>query len=304
MTRPSRSTPAQIFISPDEPRLRAGWRILIQGLLLFFLLTLATIFVVLGATLLGVDPTDLRPLSLVDMVPTTAAMTLAVWIARRVLDRRSLASLGLRLDRRAPADVVVGFLIAGAVMGAIYVLEAAFGWLRSDGWAWQVVPSGELALGLLGGLVGFAAVGFYEELLYRGYQLQNIRDGMNTAWGVLLSSLIFAVSHLGNPNVTWYTTLLGLIIAGYFLAYGWLRTRQLWLSVGLHIGWNFFEGNVFGFPVSGIDVTGLIRQTPTGPVLITGGPFGPEAGLILLPGLALGAALIWLYTRRRLSTQA
>jgi hypothetical protein len=224
-----------------------------------------------------------------------------VWIARRLLDRRSFVSLGFRLDRSAPLDVLAGFLIAGVMMAAIYVVEAVAGWLRFDGWAWQAIPVGKVALGLLGGLLGFTAVGFYEELHFRGYLLQNMRDGMGMRWGLFLSSVIFGISHLSNPNVTWYSTLLGLIAAGYFLAYGWVRTRQLWLSIGVHIGWNSFEGHVFGFPVSGIDVVGLIRQTPTGPVAITGGPFGPEAGLIILPAMAVGIGLIWLYTRGRLA---
>jgi membrane protease YdiL (CAAX protease family) len=152
---------------------------------------------------------------------------------------------------------------------------------------------------VLSGLLGFAVVGYQEELLSRGYHLQNIRDGMGLGWGLFLSSAIFALMHLGNPNVTWYTTLPGLLAAGYFLAFGWLRTRQLWLPIGLHIGWNFFEGTVFGFPVSGIDLLGLIRQTPTGPLSFTGGPFGPEAGLVLVPAMAVGVALVWLYTRGR-----
>lgn len=301
MTQPTRSLLAQAFTSPDEPRLRAGWRLASQAVLLFLFLTATTLAMLIAAGVLGYDLARLQPLSLVELIPTTIAMTLSVWVARRAFDRRSFGSLGLRLDRRSPADLLAGFVIAGVIMGAVYALEVAAGWLRFDGWAWEVMPPGQLALGWLGGLLGFAAVGFYEELLYRGYQLQNIRDGMNTGWGVFLSSMIFALSHLGNPNVTWYTTLLGLMVSGYFLAYGWVRTHQLWLPIGLHIGWNFFEGNIFGFPVSGIDLAGIIRQTPTGPAPVTGGPFGPEAGLILLPALALGAVLIWLYTRERLS---
>jgi hypothetical protein len=70
--------------------------------------------------------------------------------------------------------------------------------------------------------------------------------------------------------------------------------------MGLHTGWNFFEGTVFGFPVSGIgDFPRLLHPAISGPALITGGPFGPEAGLVLLPALGLGAGLVYLYTRQR-----
>ena len=102
-----------------------------------------------------------------------------------------------------------------------------------------------------------------------------------------------------NPNVSW-TAVLGLVLAGLFLAFGYLRTRQLWLPIGLHIGWNFFEGTIFGFQVSGLsEMPSLIRQTVQGPELVTGGLFGPEAGLVVLPAMALGVLLIFGYTRRR-----
>jgi CRISPR/Cas system-associated protein Csm6 len=71
------------------------------------------------------------------------------------------------------------------------------------------------------------------------------------------------------------------------------------LSIGLHIGWNFFEGTVFGFQVSGSTFFRLIIQSVKGPELITGGDFGPEAGLIVLPAMLLGAGLIYAYTHNR-----
>lgn len=299
MGQPRRSVLAQIFVSPEERRLRAGWRLVLHSLILLFLLTLVSIPVLIATVVLGLDLNVLQPLSLVNLIPTAIAMTLAAWIARRLLDRRSFVSLGFHFDRRALVDVCVGFLIPGVMMGVIFVVEGAAGWLRFDGWAWETAPAGKVALGLVTGLLAFTLVGYQEELLSRGYHLQNIRDGMGLGWGLFLSSVIFALMHLGNPNVTWYSTLLGLVAAGYFLAYGWVRTRQLWLPIGIHIGWNFFEGSIFGFPVSGIDLVGLIRQTPTGPIALTGGPFGPEAGLIILPAMAIGIGLIWLYTLRR-----
>jgi CAAX protease family protein len=297
-----RSFLAQIFLSPDEPRLRAGWRLLGQSILLLVILGVVSLGVVIVAGILGYHAANPQPLSPIDLIPSAIGMTLSVWFARRFLDRRSFVSLGFHLDRHALSDLLAGFLVTGVVMGVVYALEAGAGWLRFDGWAWESYPAGHVALGLAGGLLGFIVVGYQEELLSRGYHLQNIRDGMGLPWALFLSSIIFALMHLDNPNSTWYSTLLGLIAAGYFLACGWVRTRQLWLPIGIHIGWNFFEGSIFGFPVSGLDVVALIHQTPTGPAAITGGPFGPEAGLIILPAMALGVALVWLYTRGRLAS--
>ena len=142
----------------------------------------------------------------------------------------------------------------------------------------------------------FVVIGFQEELLFRGYILQTIQSGSNKYWAMLGSSLIFAGMHALNPGFSWMG-FLGIFCAGLLLAFAYLCTGKLWLSIGLHIGWNFFEGVVFGFPTSGVVINALLRIHVTGPLLWTGGAFGPEAGLIILPALAIGAGMVWVYTR-------
>jgi ethanolamine transporter EutH len=115
---------------------------------------------------------------------------------------------------------------------------------------------------------------------------------------VFLSSAVFGILHWSNPNAAW-NSVVGIFLAGIFLAFAYTRTRKLWLPIGLHIGWNFFEGVVFGFPVSGLDIFQLVHHTVTGPELWTGGAFGPEAGLIIFPALLLGSLLVIFYTRSR-----
>ena len=185
------------------------------------------------------------------------------------------------------------------MMGLIYVVESALGWLRFEGMAWQSQDAAFVLGNTLLWLAIFVMVGWQEELLSRGYWLRNLIDGLNVPLAALLSSLGFSLLHLNNPNISW-TAVVGLVAAGLWFAFVALVTKQLWVPIGAHIGWNFFEATVFGFPVSGMDTFGVIRQTPTGPVVWTGGAFGPEAGLIVLPTLALGAlAVWWAYGRRR-----
>jgi hypothetical protein len=226
------------------------------------------------------------------------AITISVVLARRTLDRRSFTSLGIKWTGLGRRDMLVGIGLSGLIMGIVYLIEWAAGWLRFEGFAWQIHSWGWVLGGLLGSAMVFILVGWYEELYFRGYLLQNLGDGLNMAWGVSLSSATFALAHALNPNLTW-EALLGLFISGLFLAYGYLRTRQLWLPIGLHIGWNFFEGSVFGFPVSGVAYFRLIEHSSIGPRLATGGEFGPEAGLIILPAMLIGAVLIFAYTRHR-----
>lgn len=286
-----------IFISPSEPRLRAGWRLMLQSLMLLALLLL---FSLPFEILFYFRPLDNPYLQqLFSGLSALVAITLSIYLARRWLDRRTFPSLGLRLDRQAGGDFTIGLLGAGLILGLVFFLELAFGWLQIEGFTWQTAQPFQTGLELLVMFLVFVAVGWQEELLSRGYWLQNLTVGLNIFWGVLISSLMFAVSHLANPDFSWLA-LGGLLLAGAFLAYAYLRTGQLWLSIGLHVGWNFFEGPIFGFPVSGLnDFPAVILHNGSGPELITGGNFGPEAGLILIPGLAVGFLFVWWFTRQR-----
>jgi membrane protease YdiL (CAAX protease family) len=290
-----RTTLQNILFSPDEHRLRAGWRLLIQTLLFGLIL----IIVILPVVLLGFFNSNLLNAPIVSYTVSLIAITGSVLIARVWLDRRSITSLGLKLNSRALIDVLVGILIAALMMGAIYLFMLAVGWLTFESFAWENDPVSIVLIEMLIIFITFVFVGWNEELLSRGYHLQNLESGLNTFWGVLISSAIFAILHVINPGANLVSTL-GVLLAGVFLAYAYLRTRQLWLPIGLHIGWNFFEGAVFGFPVSGLPAYQLLRGTVEGPPIWTGGAFGPEGGLILLPALALGALLIYAYSRGRL----
>lgn len=281
-----------ILKSPVEPRLRSGWRMLAQLLLMFLIMLFASI----PAFAVMVFWPKFADLSLI--LGNGVPVVLSVYIARRVFDRRSMRSLGLDFNQQAWRELLIGIGIAALQTGLVFALEAAFGWLKVVGYAWQQ----QTLLGVLGEfllwLFIFIAVGFYEELLSRGYQLQNLEEGLNTFWAVLLSSMVFGAAHFLNPNASWFSAA-GITLSGIFLAYAYLRTRQLWLPIGLHIGWNLFLGPVLGFPVSGLQNSRLIKVLVEGPVLFTGGDFGPEAGLVLLPALGLGACLVWLVTRER-----
>jgi len=281
-----------VFLSPDEPRLRAGWRLLLHTI---FLGLSSSTLILVYLFLPGLIEQGFSDISLVTLILEFGSILTATWVARRYFDRRSFRSLGFRVTKQAWKDLGVGFLLPGLLMGLIFVVELLLGWIVLDGWVWQVASPGDSLIGIVSGLAAFILVGFSEEILSRGYHLQNLKDGLNLRWALLISSGIFALLHMANPHTSWFSAL-GILLAGYFMAYGWIRTGQLWLSIGLHIGWNFFEGNIFGFPVSGLMTTRLIHHHSTGPEWITGGAFGPEAGLIIIPAMALGVFIIRRYT--------
>lgn len=288
-----RSVLARIFISANEPRLRLIWRLLLLSLITSILIIPPTLLALI-ATLFIPFPPNLTML-ITAIIPSGMATMAAIVINRLVFDQRMVSSLGLRWQPETTKDLLAGFGIAGLMMALVLLTEFAFGWLKFEGLSPLSMKS---AISLLMWVLGILVVGFYEEMLFRGYLYQNFNEHLNTPATVFLTSFLFSIGHLLNPNAS-IASIVGIFIAGIYLAYGYLRTRQLWLSIGLHIGWNFFLGPVFGFPVSGLHTFTFIQQSVSGPPLITGGDFGPEAGWVLLPGLVVGTLLIHMYSRDR-----
>lgn len=297
-----------IFLSPGEPRLRSGWRIAVHTI--FFNILVACLAIPYAISILVVDLSDSE--LWISQFISFFSITLSVFLARRFIDRRTVSSLGIQPSSRLLPDLFAGFSIAGLMQALVFGLEIGFGWLEVESFAWshtadlQILDNLPLSMETKTGLyiagavaiwlLYFTIVGWSEELLFRGYRLQNISDGLNPWWALFLSSLWFGAAHWLNPGASW-KSMVGILLAGIFMASGYLRTQQLWLPIGLHIGWNFFEGTVFGFPVSGLNLFSLIHPVITGPEAWTGGTFGPEAGLVLLPALLLGSLLIFSYTR-------
>ncbi len=286
------------FVNEEQQRLRAGWRILVF-LLVFFAVSRAitpVVFAVLGHP-------DHQTLEwwLVRAVIVVAGVTLAAWIARRWIDRRSLVGLGLRWDRTALVDIGVGIGISLLMAATVVGVLAIPGYVRIEAAAWD----GGLGSHLLRLVLWFVAIGaavaWSEELALRGYVLQNLEQGIGLVWAVVLSCALYGLLHMANPNAT---VLSGALIAalGYLRVLGWLRTGQLWLSMGMHAGWNFAQGPLLGLAVSGMGTEGALRTVVSGPAWVTGGDFGPEAGLAVIPALIAGLTCMHLWTRDRTET--
>ena len=286
-----RTIPSFIFLTNDKSRLRAGWRILIAVILtgLFF-----NIVDWIRSALSMSGPTTAIVGSLIDF----AVVTSAIYLARRFADKRSFTSLGFLINKQAGFDLLVGIAIPFILFLVIYAVEYSMGWLKLDSFAWETETPSMVISQTFRYFVRFIFVAWNEELVYRGYIMQSLASGLNLTWGILISSIYFGIEHLSNPNSNGMAVA-GIFLAGLFLAYGYMRTGQLWLSIGLHLGWNFFESAVFGFPVSGYDSPGLFHISVSGPEFWTGGAFGPEAGFISLPINLFGVILIYLYTRYR-----
>jgi len=238
-------------------------------------------------------------------VATLFAITITLLIVGRFIDRRRFSDYGLWMLRGTWwRDFGFGLLLGFVLMAGIFLIEWALGWLTVTGTF--VATSGAFASAIVFPIILYICVGFYEEMLSRSYHLLNLAEGLNfprigklnavvIAW--ILSSAVFGVLHAANPNASPISTF-NITIAGLFLGLGYVLTRSLAIPIGLHISWNFTQGNVFGFPVSGSYAGAtFVGIEQGGPELLTGGAFGPEAGVIGLMTILLGMALTVGYLR-------
>ncbi|WP_299331024.1 CPBP family intramembrane glutamic endopeptidase [Haloplanus sp.] len=231
-------------------------------------------------------------------------VTVAILIAGRYIDRRRLRDFGLRLDRGWWIDCGFGLALGAALLTVVFAAGVGAGWVRVTGTA---RPGAGVVVRFLGLVATFVIVGVYEELLLRGYLLTNAAEGLvgwigdrgAAAGAVTVSSLVFGLAHANNPNATLVSTV-AIVLAGGMLAAGYVLTGELAVPIGLHTTWNLFQGGVYGFPVSGlgVDVT-LIAVEITGPRRVTGGAFGPEAGLLGVGAMLLGTGAIVAWVRWR-----
>ena len=229
-----------------------------------------------------------------------ATVVLSAWALRKVtgLDAREVM-FPLKPDWHR--DLLFGLGLAAGAMGVIFAIEIAAGWLTIEGWRWQTQSTAAWAqtvwLALLANLL--AAVG--EEAMFRGYLLVGLKRAWGTGVALALMAVLFGLPHLlvaGAAETHWLLFTLMLTLPGVMLGWAYLRSGNLWLPIGLHFAWNFFQGDVLnltGEP-SGTTLFGLITQQH-GPAWFVGTSYGIEVGVAGLLGLLIVVAGVWLGTK-------
>jgi membrane protease YdiL (CAAX protease family) len=225
------------------------------------------------------------------LAPLPALFVLLVtWICMRVR-RQPLAAVGLALGTRWMRHALFGTVFGGITMAVVAACIAAAGGVR-----FHLDPAhGLTALAI--GAWSFAGVALFEELLFRGFVFQRLVDGAGPLIAQVSMAILFAVAHWDNPGMegatqAWATldTALGAILLG--LAF--LRTGSLALPIGIHFGWNWMQGSVLGFDVSGIGQAGwLSPELLDKPQWLSGGTFGPEASVFAVLVDIVSIALLW-----------
>jgi len=259
---------------------------------------LVLLFVILAAVdvacqLLGARLVHAAPARLGDATRLLAALmlSLAMIAAYRalivVLEQRTAQELSRAGAARQLAAGVLGGM---ALFALLYLILWAAGAIT-----WGSL-SGSAGLGRALAVAIASAVG--EEIVFRGVLFRRLEGALGTGIALIVSAAIFGLVHAGNAGASWISTLAIALEAGVLLGIAYAATRSLWLPIGVHFGWNFTEGGIFGAAVSGAHYQGLIGASLSGPAWLTGGTFGPEASLpALIVSLCASAALGWYVVR-------
>lgn len=200
-----------------------------------------------------------------------------LWI--RLAEKRKFYTVGLYKDHAVGqyfSGFAIGALVFSFIMLILFVSEQA-----------QFVPANgsyfykENLIGVIIVILGWAVQSGTEEIVTRGWLMNVITARYNMPFGLIVSSGIFAVIHLFNPNVS-LIAIINIILFGLFAGVVAIKTENVWSACGMHTAWNWVQGNIYGTAVSGTSLVGdgIFKTELIGSDLITGGKFGPEAGLV------------------------
>ncbi len=279
-----------------DGRLHPAWRAFLLLPLYFLTVGLVGATYSLFFLIIGRAP-DLRPGSaffIVTGLISTAVLIGLVFIMRRFLDGKSFRSLGFEVGKRLGVDIGFGLLLGALLMVVVFGFHVLAGWARTG--ELSPLPQALWILSLT--FLTLLPAAFNEELLFRGYFLQNLEEAFGTGWAVAISSLVFSLLHLFNPHFS-VLSFVNIALAGVFFAIAYLLTRNLWLPTALHFSWNYFQGPILGFPVSGIDFPSILAlEIKAGSHFLSGGAFGPEGGITGTIAILLGIAILFIWAKR------
>ncbi len=278
-------------------RLRSGWRLIFYFLaffLFYFLLVGATriLYAIFNATGLRLPFASFVE----EIVFRTVFLISALaggYLSARVLEELPWRSLGLTLHRAWFRDFLFGTLVGTLSLSLAVAIAMLCGGLRLTLSGTDIAFSVVKSVG--GSGVLFVVAALAEEAAFRGYPLQTLSRAKLIWLGVLLTSVPFGLVHLNNPNVVPGVTFANTALAGVWLAIAYLKTRSLWLPLGVHWSWNWALGSLFGLPVSGINLVShpLFKGTDLGPAWLTGGNYGIEGGVACTIALIVSSLFLW-----------
>lgn len=207
-------------------------------------------------------------------------LPLIIW---KFIEKKEFKQMGLENIKFHTRDLTAGLLLGAISMIIVFAGIISIG----DGKMAYSLINPKFSVGLISNLILFILVGFAEEIFGRAYIMSTLKQTKNIYITVIVSSIIFSLLHSGNPNVS-LIAYLNIFLVGVLFAYMYIKSGNIWMSIGYHITWNYFQGNIFGFQVSGLESQGIYQTNILSQNILNGGDFGPEGGLIVTVVIILG----------------
>lgn len=264
--------------------LRSGWKIVLTIILMFALMNVLSILIgiilgIIATNGILMEVSDIESSSLyfsVSIILQNIALILSSIIMWKSLDKKEAKLMGIINIKEGYKELGIGLFLGGMTITIVGIVLLLLGEVRLVNSLSKPNISYELVIGL----IAFIAVGFGEEIFGRAYCMSVLKQTRNKYIVLGISAVVFAAMHLGNNGIN-FLALINLFLVGILFGYMFMKSGNVWMPIGFHITWNYFQGYILGFQVSGNEVNGIYQLENSVNSYINGGTFGPEGGIIV-----------------------
>ncbi|NJK96410.1 MAG: CPBP family intramembrane metalloprotease [Bacteroidales bacterium] len=279
--------------SPEnKPTSSDGWQRVIAIIPVFIIVV--GLFQIAGASLIGLDSDfylkEKTPLQ--DMILglfMLAGSFATVFTFKLLVDKESIISLGF-YPTACYKEIIAGILIGTVMISLGFFILLQF---KEIYWSNTIIE----LLNLIFSFLLFISVAISEELIFRGYILSNLMRSIKPGFALIITSLLFSIIHFPGGNFSWIS-FSNIFLAGILLGLPYIYTQSLWFPIAMHFSWNFFQGPIYGFNVSGNETYSIIQQSRVEENIINGGSFGFEGSVLCLIIQVIAIIIIWLYLKK------
>jgi uncharacterized protein len=289
----------ELIVKESKPSLPVWGRIVLA---IISFIILGVIFQLVGMLIAKVPLTNTSALKetsvkqfLIVQFFGVLSTALVIYFFRRLIDKQSIMSMGFSFDKNRLKDILVGLLVALSIIGGGSIFLYAFNYVD-----FLSVQSNLFSLFL--SFLLCILIALNEEVFVRGYILNNLMTSMNKYWALVVSAIIFALFHGLNFDIS-LLAMINIFLAGVILGSTYIFTKNLWFPISLHLFWNFIQGPILGYSVSGEKIESVLKVNLSGNTSVNGGGFGFEGSIVCTILLIVAIGLIISYYVKKSSNQ-
>ncbi|MBU3135512.1 CPBP family intramembrane metalloprotease [Clostridium gasigenes] len=220
-----------------------------------------------------------------------------VFVVWKIFEKKKIKYMGITniipkegFSQNGYKELGVGLALGAVTITIVAVVLLLIGSVKLV----NPITSPRFSSNLIIGLLAFIAVGFGEEIFGRGYCMSVLKQTRNKWVVLIVSSIIFSAMHLGNAEIG-VLPLINIFLIGIAFGYMFMKSSNIWMPIGFHITWNYFQGYIWGFQVSGNVVDGMYQLKTVKDSILNGGAFGAEGGLMVTFVILLTIGFVAMY---------